>query len=369
VDPKILEVERKTILALSPEYVGCAAMVPEVGCYYTLNRRDHAEMLVRDADRVRLITNICLHRNMQMYAGRGKGKALVCPMHRWSYDLCGQLLGAPHYRETPCMSLPTRRLQSWNGILFAGERDVANDLLALDDRPDLNVERYVLGQCEEENQPVNWKIPVEILLENYHVPIVHPGLARYVHPATWGDNDGSLDSDWLYLQEMKPHPDFLHNPASAAFERWQRAILEVTGGTLPKFAAIICLYTPNIFLEWYPFTFVVTTYIPRTPNCTLMTREFLYAPEALAVVPEFPELTKAAWDENQKADDHAHEMLQRGRTLRYSREPEAASGYEVYQSPMEDSERLFHAFLLRTVQPHIHGTKRARAVVNEGTSR
>src|SRR5256714_5550801 len=93
--------------------------VPEHGSYHTIRHRHDAEVLVRDRDRVRLLSNVCLHRNLMMHTGRGKANAMICPMHRWSYDLSGHLRNAPFYPETPCLALPERPLTQWSGILFA----------------------------------------------------------------------------------------------------------------------------------------------------------------------------------------------------------------------------------------------------------
>jgi phenylpropionate dioxygenase-like ring-hydroxylating dioxygenase large terminal subunit len=352
-DPQILEIEKKVVFALAPDYVGTIPIVPEPNCLYTIPQYDHAEILVRDGEEALLISNICLHRSMLMTKGKEKKRTLVCPMHQWSYNLQGNLLQAPHYRETPCLHLPRRQLQNWNGILFAGKCRVLDDLAALGGRPELDISNYIFVESEQEEQPINWKIPVEVLLENYHVPILHPGLTRYVHPATWYENEGGYDGEYLYYQEMKPHPDFSSNPVSSTFERWQLAILKITKGELPDFGAIISLYYPNIFLEWYPFTFVVTTYTPRSSEQTLMTRDFFYDPKALEIVPDFPKLAKAAWDENQIADDIAHKALHLGRSLQYRQDKQGLSGYEVYQSPTEDSVKLFHARLMHLITPHL----------------
>ncbi len=353
VDPAVLAAELQAVFADAPGYVGCLPLVAGHGCYRTVAERDHGEVLVRDGDQLRLLSNVCLLRGMQLAAGSGCAKALVCSMHRWSYGLDGRLLKAPHYEETPPLRLPCRPVQLWNGIAFGGARDVAADLAPLGGRPELDVGGYVDGGGEAEEQRVNWKIPIEVLLENYHAPYIHPGFHRFVDPASWTENDGAFDGERLMYQVMKPHRDFARNPGSPAFERWHQAILAITGGELPAFAAIVALYRPNLILEWWPFTFVATTYVPRTPASTLMTRNFCFDPRALARVPDYGKLVKEAWHETQRADDAAHEALQRGRRLLHRRDPTAASGYEVYQCPMEESVRMFHADLLAAVTPLI----------------
>ena len=58
--------------------------------------RDNAQALVRNGDRVELLSNICRHRQAIMLKGRGNAQNIVCPIHRWTYDLQGELLGAPN---------------------------------------------------------------------------------------------------------------------------------------------------------------------------------------------------------------------------------------------------------------------------------
>src|SRR5215470_4490530 len=130
-DPRIFEAERRRLFAAGPGYVGHELMVPEVGDYYALAWRDNAQALVRNAAGVELLSNICRHRQAVMLKGRGHAQSIVCPLHRWTYDLSGNLLGAPHFDQQPCVKLASAPLQNWNGLLFDGPRDVARDLAAL----------------------------------------------------------------------------------------------------------------------------------------------------------------------------------------------------------------------------------------------
>ena len=64
-----------------------------------------------------------------MLNGRGNAPNIVCPLHRWTYDLKGELLGAPHFADKPCLEpRRARRCRTGTGLLFDGKRDVARDL-------------------------------------------------------------------------------------------------------------------------------------------------------------------------------------------------------------------------------------------------
>src|SRR2546423_14885665 len=127
-DPAIFELEKKLLFAAGANYVGHELMVPNVGDFHTLPAADHARMLVRSETGVELLSNVCRHRQSIMLHGRGNAQNIVCPLHRWTYDLKGALLGAPRFDESPCVKLRSKPLTSWNGLLFTGPRDPRRDL-------------------------------------------------------------------------------------------------------------------------------------------------------------------------------------------------------------------------------------------------
>src|SRR5919106_5003234 len=107
-DPEIFTREKKLLFDAGPNYVGHELMVPQVGDYHTLSWTDDAWMLVRNNNGVELLSNVCRHRQSIMLDGRGNAQNIVCPLHRWTYDLKGELLGAPHFPESPSVGLRSR---------------------------------------------------------------------------------------------------------------------------------------------------------------------------------------------------------------------------------------------------------------------
>jgi phenylpropionate dioxygenase-like ring-hydroxylating dioxygenase large terminal subunit len=137
-------------------------------------------MLVRNPDGIELLSNVCRHRQAIMLNGRGNARNIVCPLHRWTYDLKGGLLGAPHFEKQPCLNLNRSPLQNWNGLLFEGKRDVRADLAKLGVAQDLNFDGYMLDHVEVHECDYNWKTFIEVYLEDYHVVPFHPGLGSFV---------------------------------------------------------------------------------------------------------------------------------------------------------------------------------------------
>ena len=153
--PQLLRSERSSaaswsaLFARGPRYLGHELAVPEVGDYYALPQEGEGRALVRTPTGVELISNVCRHRQAVMLRGRGNtGANIVCPLHRWTYDLRGQLIGAPHFADDPCLNLrqlPAADLErpAVRGRRRAG-RDVAADLAGIGPRADLDFTGYVL---------------------------------------------------------------------------------------------------------------------------------------------------------------------------------------------------------------------------------
>ena len=93
-DDRIFELEKRLIFDAGPGYVGHRLMVPEVHDYRSLEWRDHASLLVHGDDGFHEMSNVCRHRQAIMLEGSGRLSNIVCPLHRWTYDRRGQLLGA-----------------------------------------------------------------------------------------------------------------------------------------------------------------------------------------------------------------------------------------------------------------------------------
>src|SRR5207302_283732 len=83
-------------------------------------------------------------------------------------DMKGELLGAPHFPENPCLNLGKTALQNWRGMLFAGKRDVAKDLAGFASADDFDFSGYMLDRVEIMEFEQNWKTFIEVYLEFYY---------------------------------------------------------------------------------------------------------------------------------------------------------------------------------------------------------
>ena len=343
-DPRVLDAERRILLGNAPGYVGHELMVPNAGDYQVLDVRGGSQMLVRNPKGVELLSNICRHRQARMLDGRGTAPSIVCPLHRWTYGLDGQLLGAPHFPENPCLNLGRTPLQNWNGLLFDGKRDVARDLAALGVK-DFDFDGYVFDRVLTHRVNYNWKSFIEVYLEDYHVGPFHPGLGQFV---TCEDLRWEF-GDWYSVQSVGINNE-LSRPGSRTYERWHKAVLDFYRGEMPKQGAVWLTYYPNIMLEWYPHVLVISTLIPEAVDRTLNVVEFYYPEEIALFEREFVEAEQAAYMETAEEDDEIAERMDAGRRALYE---QGRNEVGPYQSPMEDGMQHFHEFYRAQMEAHI----------------
>ncbi len=335
-DDELFRREMELIFHRGPRYLGHDLSVPEVGDYHALPQEGEGRALVRTRSGVELVSNVCRHRQAVMLRGRGNTRSnIVCPLHRWTYDLSGQLLGAPHFAEDPCLNLRNYKTQSWNGLLFEDNgRDVAADLAQVGPKADLDFSGYVLDRVQLHECDYNWKTFIEVYLEDYHVAPFHPGLGQFVtcEDLRWEFGDHHS------VQTVGAN-NALTKAGSPAYRRWHDALLAYRNGVTPKHGAIWLTYYPNVMVEWYPHVLVISTLHPKGPQKTLNMVEFYYPEEITAFEREFVEAQQAAYWETCIEDDEIGLRMDAGRKALLERGDDEVG---PYQSPMEDGMQKFH---------------------------
>ncbi len=336
-DPELYAQEKQLIFDAGPRYLGHELSMPEVGDYYALPQEGEGRALVRSASGVELVSNVCRHRQAVMLRGRGKtGRNIVCPLHRWTYDLQGRLIGAPHFDHDPCLHLQRFEApQSWNGLLFERNGfDVGQALAGMVSAPQLDFSGYVLDHVEHHVCEYNWKTFIEVYLEDYHVAPFHPGLGQFV-----SCDDLRWQFGTHYSVQTVGVNNALKRAGSKVYARWHDELLKFRQGVPPEQGAIWLTLYPNLMVEWYPHVLVVSALYPQGPQRTLNVVEFYYPEEIAAFEREFIEAERAAYMETCVEDDEIALRMDAGRLALLQRGDDESG---PYQSPMEDGMRHFH---------------------------
>lgn len=344
-DPEILEIERQHLFGAGPKYAGHVSLVPNDGDFFALGGQQLGHLLVRNQGKAQLVSNTCRHRQSQLLCGSGHARNIVCPLHNWAYDLDGRQLAAPHFEENPCLDLERTELTEWNGLLYAGPRDIRHEVSPLASWTELDASNYVLERVDEEEHDLNWKAFLEVYLEDYHISAVHPGFRVFVDPSDIRGAFQAVGGERFFCEQV--HVRWPLPPAATPkFAAYQSVLMDVLDGRRPPFAAIwMCLFSGQL-VEYYPFTMVTTTYTPLSPTRTRLRSEYYFDREIAESRRDYVATGLAVLDEVTGEDHAAAVTLQQGRQALFDR-GENLQG--PYQMPMEQGIRRFHNCLREIV--------------------
>jgi choline monooxygenase len=190
-DPRILELEQRTVFSHSWRLAGRSDQVRNPGEYITAEVADEAILIVRGNDSVlRGFYNVCRHHAAAVVTKcEGKAENLRCPYHGWTYDLDGKLILTPEFAgvtnfDRNANGLVTVQIGEWQGWVFVKldggditlEKFLDADLV--ERLKPLNLERLNWFERRSYFLNCNWKVFVDNYLDGgYHVPHIHGGLS------------------------------------------------------------------------------------------------------------------------------------------------------------------------------------------------
>jgi phenylpropionate dioxygenase-like ring-hydroxylating dioxygenase large terminal subunit len=348
-DPEILEIERRELFDAGPNYAGHQCLVPKDGDFAVRGGPQTGQVLVRSAGEPQLVSNVCRHRQAQLLTGCGHTKHIVCPIHNWAYDLDGCQLAAPFMGQNPQLDLPRTNLADWNGLLFTGPRDVRRELAPLAHWTELSGRDVVLERVDEEEHDLNWKAFLEVYLEDYHISAVHPGFRAFVDPTALRGAVKFTGGKRFFCEQVKVRWP-MATAGSPLFAEYQKILLDVASGERPEFAAIwMCLFSGQL-IEWYPYSFVVTTYTPISPRRTRLRSEYFFDRAIAETRRDYVQAGLAVLDEVTGEDQHAAEAIEHGRIAAFAR---GDNWQGPYQLPMEQGLLRFHNCLRESVATQV----------------
>jgi choline monooxygenase len=151
---------------------------------------DEPLLLTRDeSGAMHCMSNVCTHRANILVERPCKARGIRCGYHGRRFGLDGRMLSMPEFEgaeDFPSRSddLPRTQLHDWGPFWFASLRPehAIEDLLApVRERIDWlpwNDARLLPSGCREYHVAANWALYCDNYLEGFHIPYVHPSLAR-----------------------------------------------------------------------------------------------------------------------------------------------------------------------------------------------
>ncbi|HEV2706959.1 MAG TPA: aromatic ring-hydroxylating dioxygenase subunit alpha [Pyrinomonadaceae bacterium] len=303
-DARVLDIEQRKVFGRTWQLVGRTEQVREAGQFFTATVADEPVIVARGLDgRLRAFSNVCRHRAGPVAEGAGRRRSFRCGYHGWTYALDGRLLVTPEFEGVECWNrdahaLPEFRVDVWGALVFVNLDAEAAPLAAtLEDLPERVGHRNDWDEMrpaarKEWHVACNWKTYVDNYLEGYHIPVVHPGLAR------------ELDYR-RYRTETRRLYSIQHAPV-----RRERAT-RIAAGEGEDAAQYFWVF-PNLMLNVYPDNYSTNLIVPLAPERTLTVFEWYFKDAERADVREAVRRTVEFSDEIQVEDIQICEAVQRG---------------------------------------------------------
>lgn len=342
-DPSIYNLEKEFVFKQNPQYVGHRLLVPNLGDYYVLKRSNDTEMLIHHQDGINLLSNICRHRQALILSGGGNLTRIRCPLHSWTYTTQGELIHAPQFEQTPCLNLKKESISEWNGLLFRGNNKIEEDALDAKKINEFDFSDYVFTKSCYQYYSFNWKIFMEIFLDNYHIAFLHHGLRRLIdlRQLEWTIHD-------TYSIQNVPIQSDLTKSGSTYFKAYQDELLTQTKGALPKYGAIWMAYYPNIMIEYYPYMLIISTISPVDVEQCINIVEFFHPKRIWLSNPTLCEAAQAAYLETAQEDEAIGIKMHRGRKALYE---QGINQSGPYQPVLEVALPSFYNFINDSMLP------------------
>lgn len=306
IDPRILELERRTVFARNWQIVGRADQVREPGQYLTCDLAGDPIVVVRSKDGVlRGFFNVCRHHAAAvMTEPEGKTESFRCPYHGWTYDLDGALILTPEFagvdnfdrRTNGLVPIETAIWDDW--VLARLEKGAPSleDFLCADlmgGIKQLGLQELRWAERRTYRLSCNWKVFVDNYLDGgYHVPHIHGGLNSVLDGTKY-----TIETGPRFCVQSSPVSTEKADEQTAAVRRGDRALY-------------YWIY-PNFMINWYEGLMDTHIVRPRGVDRTEVVFDFYFAD--ISASTRERNLASVALSERIQAEDVAIcESVQRG---------------------------------------------------------
>lgn len=234
-DADIYERERRAVFGREWLWFAHLDELTREGAYVARDYAGWRLMVVRAPDgSLHGFHNVCRHRAGPLVDdGNGTCGNLVCRYHGWAYDFDGRLRSARDFGDATALDtgefgLLSLRVDTWANHVFVNldldgnARPLHEDLGALfAESAPFAIGDMVFAQRLEHHLACNWKTYADNYLEGYHIPLVHPELAREVDAKRYRVELGDR-----YCKHVAPTRDGAVTAGLWAF-RWPNLALNV----------------------------------------------------------------------------------------------------------------------------------------------
>ena len=338
-DPDVFNFDVTAVLNRSWHFVGVTAEVAEPGAYLAFSIGRNPAFVVQGRDgSLRGFHNTCRHRGSRLCAdGHGRSARIICPYHKWTYDLDGRLLAAPKMASgfnTGDHGLSPVHVEVLAGCIYVSFAPVPLDFSDFRAAVEPRLLPYRLAEAKVAArssliEKANWKLAMENARECYHCAASHPEL-RISYPIAHGVavTDEQRAHEKAFAQRMAPlgvstapaNGEWWHveryalNPGMQSISQDGRPVVgrRLVASAEPEFGGFWWAMQPNSFchaLADYAFIFSV---VPLGPEETRIDSTWLVHKDAVEGVDYTLEDLTETWNSTNLQDRELAENNQRG---------------------------------------------------------
>ena len=343
-DERIYQLDLQEIFEKEWIFAAMTCEIPSKGNFITLTIGNNPVVLVRGAEGVvHAFFNVCRHRGSRLcVTEKGKVAKLVCPYHKWTYELDGRLLFAGsdmgEQFDLQAHNLKPVNVKVAGGYIFVCLADNPPEFEAFTEELKHYLEPYDVENLKVAVQTdivedANWKLVIENNRECYHCNGSHPELLNSLQQ--FDDTDDPLATpEYKALVAVKQQDwDNMRVPYALKYfgkrNRMTRTPLldgvvsmtmdgkpackKLMGRiTSPDLGSLRILHLPNSWNHWMGDHSVVFRVLPLGPQKTLVTTKWLVHKDAVEGVDYDISHMRKVWDATNDQDRVLAEENQRG---------------------------------------------------------
>ena len=332
--------------------------------------------------------NTCRHRGSRIcLPGKGASARLVCPYHRWTYELSGELAHATRMPETFDRlghGLVPVQVESVGGVLFVCLADEAPDIADLKHQLEPMLAQAGLANTKLAVESTlleraNWKLAMENARECYHCGLSHPELAQSfpvgasahfdygedrrqerfaARMAAAGLDIGPIEGDWWQAMRFVLNDGFTSMTMDGAFAA-RPLLCDVEGGDIGSLRWSV---EPHAFAHVTADQAFMFSAMPLGPNETVITSKWLVHKDAVEGVDYHLDHLTDLWTRTNLQDRDLVENNQAGVN---------SPGYQPgpYSPDAEALALRFTDWYCRTAEDHLNGRAPAPTLAWDGKAR
>ncbi|MEM7283100.1 MAG: aromatic ring-hydroxylating dioxygenase subunit alpha [Pseudomonadota bacterium] len=315
-NPEFFQLEYDAFFLSRWQWVCHIDDLAQPGDYFATDIGLDSVFVVKDkSQNIRGFQNVCRHRASRILEGQGHCRGVICcPYHGWTYRLDGSLMAVPQQNsfrnlDKPQLGLKEIDVEVFNGLVFIKVNPGGPSVSEMFSHTNDYFEQYDVANYEKihdeltEVWDVNWKVAWDNYLENYHIPVGHPGLHRLV----------TENNEYECLSSGVDYGTFSVNtkPSKIPEERQYQSLFPTAQARLPEKLRdkwVQFGVEGNLGIDLYPEMLDMFQLCPLGPEKTLIRSAFYGHKDA---TPDEQELRRLNMAINSKVNDEDRALCTR----------------------------------------------------------